>query len=1229
MKQNQSNIFDTESEDNKNFLRGFLTNGIQGKTRQSTRTALAALSASVRSRSTAYDAFRQDYDDIVLTLDGFKSDLQESETDVDYIETRASTSSSSSSNMFYNSITSSSNDDSHSSDLDSSGVHSSGSYVITNPSNTNNGKDSDRDSGHLSIPDSGSEYSLNETISAWDISAPSPANSQLNLYYSEDDLSNLKNDGKTFKKDKIRSRKDKIMMSIKTFKKKIMKFSKTNREDGNELDASKPSEESLYKWVVDTLSQVEKENKDNTDQKAFPNTSNIVSIYIECLKKCIEKNLLSASTPDLCTVFENVKESDGEMSPISYVLRKLKYELRSAEETFILEYISKPNRGMILLVHLLQDIQVAGMALSETASQMADQGLTLNEYQQQLEDENNCLLCLKYMLRFKTVVQLFLDIRHGLETVAHSLVNGISKTKLAALQIFTLCLTEANGLQFILDAFSYMCFKFGEPMRFKLLMNMLKNTTSQRFIFQVTCMKFVNSMLNATTTLNHRVFLQHQLLTAGLDIDFLEKQESEGTGSEQTELHHEIINWKTNYINVESIQEEQIMAESRNSILRREVDILQAKMKNVEKDFEASKSHLTEASKKSKDYQERVFELQEKMESLMQLYEEKTGQQDGINLVADVLRPVDLPESSKERRDSSASVTSTVSNTIPAPPPAPPIRNTNSNYSSKRKFEPKVNLPVLNWLPLSNVHKTIFEELDDTIIYEEIDFSDFESKFQISNEKNKDAFSRNFKSVRKFKNRLKVLENNRARNLVITLRKIGHSAHQIREYIDKYDTNNLHGEYAELLLKYVPTKEEAKFLSKYSKDYFNLDMSEQLMYQLSHIDRVENKLKVMTFMGQYPDIVDNVKPLINRVSDCSKSLTDNTKLKKIFEIILAFGNYMNSSKRGCIDGFKLESLMKLCQIKSKNCNQSLLEYLVHIICCYYPALMTWYDEIDLQIQKSASYQSIAVDIFTLRKGIDLVKFEREKSSSINESLEAFYNMATTEMHTVWESFRLMEESYKDICSKFGENYKSIDPGLFFSYFKDFSVQFKEALEKSLGSNQLTADSKSLSMSAIYQQTESDSTSSELDAFNPPQTRRSYTKFKQGAFSSGSRHGSKRYIMDRRKEEKRRSLRREVPVLTNKKNSKQYHSVRSVKEMDDLMAHGLRSYKSASCLSDLNQFKATNFKETFAKRFNRNSSSHHILPVQYDYEGIGNKTTYIHFTDKQSEKNISTDEITCL
>ena len=45
---------------------------------------------------------------------------------------------------------------------------------------------------------------------------------------------------------------------------------------------------------------------------------------------------------------------------------------------------------------------------------------------------------------------------------------------------------------------------------------------------------------------------------------------------------------------------------------------------------------------------------------------------------------------------------------------------------------------------------------------------------------------------------------------MITLRRIGHSAREIRDYINLYDTDSLLGEYAELLLKFVPNKRGGK-----------------------------------------------------------------------------------------------------------------------------------------------------------------------------------------------------------------------------------------------------------------------------------------------------------------------------------------------------------------------------------------------------------------------------------
>jgi hypothetical protein len=59
-------------------------------------------------------------------------------------------------------------------------------------------------------------------------------------------------------------------------------------------------------------------------------------------------------------------------------------------------------------------------------------------------------------------------------------------------------------------------------------------------------------------------------------------------------------------------------------------------------------------------------------------------------------------------------------------------------------------------------------------------------------------------------------------------------------------------------------------------------------------------------MASFDDSVRGVKPQIDTIAVASKSLRNSKKLKKVLELILAFGNYMNSNKKGPCYGFKLQ-----------------------------------------------------------------------------------------------------------------------------------------------------------------------------------------------------------------------------------------------------------------------------------------------------------------------------------
>ena len=89
------------------------------------------------------------------------------------------------------------------------------------------------------------------------------------------------------------------------------------------------------------------------------------------------------------------------------------------------------------------------------------------------------------------------------------------------------------------------------------------------------------------------------------------------------------------------------------------------------------------------------------------------------------------------------------------------------------------------------------------------------------------------------------------------------------------------------------------------------------MLKLSKVERLPTKLRIMSFMSTYQEHFSGVQPKIEAIYTASKAVRNAEKLKKILEIILAFGNYMNSAKKGSAYGFKMSSLDNLAVTKSR------------------------------------------------------------------------------------------------------------------------------------------------------------------------------------------------------------------------------------------------------------------------------------------------------------------------
>ncbi|XP_029913925.1 formin-like protein 1 isoform X2 [Myripristis murdjan] len=385
---------------------------------------------------------------------------------------------------------------------------------------------------------------------------------------------------------------------------------------------------------------------------------------------------------------------------------------------------------------------------------------------------------------------------------------------------------------------------------------------------------------------------------------------------------------------------------------------------------------------------------------------------------------------------------------VPPPPGAPPSQ---PGYKQKKAIQTKFRMPLLNWQALkpNQVTGTVFNELDDEHILGELNMEIFEEHFKtkaqgqpadLSNKKKKSA------SV-KAPSKVSLIDANKAKNLAITLRKAGMSPSGICTAIDTYDQQALSLDFLELLERFIPSDFEMKLLLNYEKEGRPIDEmcdEDQFMLRFGKIPRLTQRINVLTFMGNFPETVKRLQPQLNSIIAASMSIKSSDKLKKILEIILAFGNYMNSSKRGAAYGFRLQSLDLLLDTKSTDRSQTLLHFISNIVREKYPDLVTFHSELHF-MDKAAlvSLDGILQDIRSLERGMEMTKKEFLVQDD-NKVLKDFIKTNSDLLDSLIKDSKTAQEAYAAAVEYFGENPKTTQPSMFFPIFARFVKAYKAA-----------------------------------------------------------------------------------------------------------------------------------------------------------------------------------------
>ncbi|KAG8538526.1 hypothetical protein GDO81_022484 [Engystomops pustulosus] len=176
-------------------------------------------------------------------------------------------------------------------------------------------------------------------------------------------------------------------------------------------------------------------------------------------------------------------------------------------------------------------------------------------------------------------------------------------------------------------------------------------------------------------------------------------------------------------------------------------------------------------------------------------------------------------------------------------------------------------MPVFNWVALkpNQINGTVFNEIDDERILEDINVDEFEEIFKTKAQgPAMDVTSSKQKAAPKGSTKVTLLEANRAKNLAITLRKAGKSSEEICRAIQQFDLKTLPVDFVECLMRFMPTEAEVKLLRQYEREkkpLENISDEDRFMMQFSKIERLMQKMTIMAFIGNFNESLQMLTPV--------------------------------------------------------------------------------------------------------------------------------------------------------------------------------------------------------------------------------------------------------------------------------------------------------------------------------------------------------------------------------
>ncbi|XP_063804097.1 formin-1 isoform X2 [Pseudophryne corroboree] len=427
----------------------------------------------------------------------------------------------------------------------------------------------------------------------------------------------------------------------------------------------------------------------------------------------------------------------------------------------------------------------------------------------------------------------------------------------------------------------------------------------------------------------------------------------------------------------------------------------------------------------------------------------------------------------------------------PPPPPPPPgfglppppslgsffggLMTTNKP-PRKPPVEPGCPMKPLYWtriqLKNSSAKSSLWESLREPDIADTKEFEDLFCKASV--QKKKKPLSESYEKKTKARKIIKLLDGKRSQAVGILISSLHLDMKDIQHAILNVDDSVVDLETIEALYENRAQKEELETIKKYyetssSEDVKLLDKPEQFLYELSQIPNFTERSKCIIFQTVFAEVIGSLRRKIDIVIRTCNGLLEMESVKDIIGLILAFGNYMNGGNRtrGQADGFGLEILPKLKDVKSRENDISLVDYVVRYYLRHFDkdggtdkSVFPLLEPQDFFLAAQVKFEDLEKDSRKLHKDIEVCEKQANMvmRDSPEDHLQPFKDRMTEFIQKAKEEYKTEEDNLSKAQSSFEETVgyfgakpkageKEISPNSFFVAWYEFCGDFKSVWKR--------------------------------------------------------------------------------------------------------------------------------------------------------------------------------------